>query len=395
MDVENGMILVNSRNEISTPIKNLFKNLHILYDRNSKLYNPTNEIYDEAKKNEIFKKYMNEILLRMSQYSKLTYRQEGHIDENIFNIPIINGNNMLMLFCSSDKIDEELCIYIIKNYGNLFDLEFMNGDKDNALLLSIQTNKFEVARLLIDFNIDSEEMNYSGNTALDYMLAKIKYDENKNLITETTISIIARLLKVHLDNLDYHDIDNRRQHKNDKTQGYINYFCKYREFWGPLLEKYFIIDERIDFKKSENGYTNKICDEVLKANPINMEADVNDVQSIRKRGSTGTIKEDTRLPRASYPMPNIHIDDEGNTYYKQQFILEKDIADIGFFLGEDEQQEPPEAIVHANDTFWPQLIPKKLGGKKRKSKSKKSKKSKKPTKSTKSHRIRNKTNKKV
>jgi hypothetical protein len=368
----------------------IFKNLRIANDRNSKIYKKENGTYNEEEKNEIFKTHMEYIRNHIrDKDSLLRYRHNivntlgeiiGFRDINIFIIQSQNSNfnNMFMLCCSFDIIDEDFCIHILSEYNSLFDLQSANNDKNNALILSIQSNKFNVARKLLDFGVDSEEMNHSGNTALDYILVKIKYDENTNWITETIISIIARLLKVHLDNLNYEeDIDNERQYKNDNTQRYIDYFCKYREFWRPLLEQYFINDEKIDFKKSEKGYTNKVCDEVLKSNPINMEAKVTYSKPIRKRELN--ISDDD-LPSASYPTPNID-DNNREIYYQHPFILPDDKE---FFLEDKkEQQEPQEAIVLGYGKPGPQLITKMPGGKKRKTKSKKRK----------SHRIRNKTKK--
>jgi len=364
-------------NVLFNAIIKIFKNLRIVNDRNSEIYKKENGRYNEEEKNEIFETYMENIKQHIrDKDSLLRYRHNivntlgvniGFRDINIFNIqsPHSNYNNMFMLCCSFDKIDEDFCIHILSEYNSLFDLQSVNNDKDNALILSIQTNKFNVARQLLDFGVDSEEMNDSGNTALDYILAKIKYDENTNWIreSETIISIIARLLKVHLDNLNYVDVDDddKRQYKNDNTQRYIDYFCKYREFWGPLLEQYFIDDEKIDFKKSENGYTNKVCDEVLKSNPINMEAKVTYSKPIRKRELN--ISDDD-LPRASYPTPNLN--DNGEIYYQHPLILADDKE---FFLEEDEK-EPEEAIVLGYGDQEPELIAKMPGGKKTKTKTK-------------------------
>jgi len=226
--------------------------------------------------------------LRYSNY----VNDHEYYNENIFNVPIENGNNMLMLLCINE-IDQDLCIHIIKYYGKFFELGEINEQKQTALIISIKNNMFDVAAALLDYKYDPVVYDYPnmgqldefGNTAMDYMLAKIKYDEdgkiktikneNNDIIIEN-IDIIAELLRFHLNEL-YDEPHNK------VSQFYINLFCKYRDFWRPLLEEDFKNDDDddddnvnnfIDFKQSDNEHTNKVCDDILKAIPEYTKTDV-------------------------------------------------------------------------------------------------------------------------
>ena len=141
---------------------------------------------------------MEQIKLLILNGSRLRYRNNendaGYEEENIFNVPIIRGYNMLMLLCNY-KIDEDLCIHIIENYGELFELGETNEKKETALIISIKNNMFDVAAALIDYRHDPFVYDYpnmgqldnSKKNALDYMLAKINYDEDGNIDSKKMI----------------------------------------------------------------------------------------------------------------------------------------------------------------------------------------------------------------
>jgi len=244
---------------------------------------------------------INEIKSLLLENCRLRYRNyvndHEYFNENIFNIPLVRGCNMLMLLCIN-KIDEDLCIHIIKYYGNFFELGETNNNYETALIISIKNNMFDVAAALLDYKYDPEVYDYPNmgqldelkNTALDHMLAKIKYDDDGNIKNENNdiiienIDIISELLRFHLNAL-YDEPHNKVSHF------YINLFCKYRDFWRPLLEEDFINDDDdddnnnvnnfIDFKQSDNEHTNKVCDDILNAAPYK-KADVISTKSIEE-----------------------------------------------------------------------------------------------------------------
>ena len=221
---ENLLMYVNDRSELATPIREIMRKI-------------TKYIYNKDKTTPKYEKKMNELKLYIETTSKLRYRNyindSQYNEENIFNIPITNGCNMLMMCCIY-KIDEDFCMYIIKKYGELFELGEINEQDETALIISIKNDMFDVAAAL-----------------LDYRLNELYEEPHNNL-----------------------------------SQSYINLFCENREFWGPLLEEDFENDKRIDFKPTNNEHTNKVCDNILKAIPDNMEVEVISTKPIEERKRT-------------------------------------------------------------------------------------------------------------
>ena len=280
---ENLLMYVNDRSELATPIREIMRKI-------------TKYIYNKDKTTPKYEKKMNELKLYIETTSKLRYRNyindSQYNEENIFNIPITNGCNMLMMCCIY-KIDEDFCMYIIKKYGELFELGEINEQDETALIISIKNDMFDVAAALLDYRYDPFEYDYPNagqldnhdKTAMDYMLAKVNYDEDGNIdrvnndIIVENIDIISELLRFHLNEL-------YEEPHNNLSQSYINLFCENREFWGPLLEEDFENDKRIDFKPTNNEHTNKVCDNILKAIPDNMEVEVISTKPIDDRKRT-------------------------------------------------------------------------------------------------------------
>jgi len=173
---------------------------------------------------------------------------------------------------------------LIDDYGNLFDLGHANHNGETALIICIKKKMFDLALNLINHREyppenDHEPLEYDytnmgqqdirGQNALDCMLSYIVYEDdntikpsNNKLITDN-IDIISELLFFHLDKL--HDDPG-----NELSQYYIDFFCKTRDFWRPLLADDFEENEYIDFKKTTKNHKNKVCDDIknFEAKPL-------------------------------------------------------------------------------------------------------------------------------
>ena len=268
---DNLIMYVNDRTELVIPIREIMRKI-------------TKYIHNKDKTTPKYEKKMNELKLYIENTSRLRYRnyinEYQYSEENIFNVPITNGCNMLMMCCIY-KIDEDFCIHIIKTYGELFELGEINEQDETALIISIKNNMFDVAAALLDYRYDPFEYDYPNSgqldkykkNAMDYMLEKINYDEDGNIDSKNNdiiienIDIISELLRFHLNEL-------YEEPHNNLSQSYINLFCENRDFWRPLLEEDFENDKRIDFKPTDNEHTNNVCDNILKAIPPYTKADV-------------------------------------------------------------------------------------------------------------------------
>lgn len=191
-----------------------------------------------------------------------------------------NGDNALII-CIKNKMDD-VALKLINEHGHLFDLGHVNKNGKTALMLCIQNKMGDVALNLINYRYDPFEYDYPnmgqqdirgqnsvGQNALDYMLSYIVYEDddtikpsNNKFITDN-IDIISELLFFHLDKL--HDDPG-----NELSQYYIDFFCKTRDFWRPLLEDDFEENEYIDFKKTTKNHKNKVCDDIknFEAKPL-------------------------------------------------------------------------------------------------------------------------------
>ena len=173
-------------------------------------------------------------------------------DNTIFTITDERGNNLLLYCCVHDL--RLLCNDIIINYNNLFNIGATNHKFETALIISIKNNMFDVANNLVNkYNNNLGQADIYGKTALDYMLDKIKFDDNgkpklvfNDYDNKLYIKIIIKLLqfyaaKVHNDRLQYIDRGPRNDvivgdTDNYKTlQNYIDLICKNIDFWEPLL----------------------------------------------------------------------------------------------------------------------------------------------------------------
>lgn len=224
-----------------------------------------------------YKRKVNELILKITIASRL-YLQYDDETYNIFNfnMPENNNNNLLMFFCSVN-FNSTICNHIINEYGYLFDLGFVNDVGETALIICIKNQMFDVALNIVNYRHDPEVYDYPnmgmedirGQNALDYMLSYIVYEDDStinpknNKMIIDNIDIISELLFFHLDKL-YHDPANKL------SQYYIDFFCKTRDFWRPLLEDDFEENVYIDFQKTTKKHNNKVCDDIknFEAKPL-------------------------------------------------------------------------------------------------------------------------------
>ena len=179
-----------------------------------------------------------------------------HTDEqeNILTLTQNDGNNLL-LFCCKKNIPN-LCNYIIDKYGDRFDIGAINDAKETALIISIRNNMFDVASNLISCSYADDytepnigQIDNNNKNALDYMLEKVKVDENNKIqISQNSIIVdnkvlIADLFKFYLRSLKYTRIrlgsitQYGSIYEYGIVENYIEIFCKDLDFWKPLLEK--------------------------------------------------------------------------------------------------------------------------------------------------------------
>jgi hypothetical protein len=199
-------------------------------------------------------------------------------EENIFTLTMTNGGNNLLLYCCKKNIPR-LCNYIIDNYGDTFDIGAINHAKETALIISIQNNMFDVATNLISCSYldDFTEPNIgqidnNNKNALDYMLEKVKVDENdkiqedENSIIIDNKELIADLFKFFLDSLKYTQIrigsitEYGAVHEDGIVEHYIEIFCKDFDFWKKVFEDNFLLSYKNIVK-----FNKKFCKEKKKA----------------------------------------------------------------------------------------------------------------------------------
>jgi hypothetical protein len=193
-------------------------------------------------------------------------------EENIFTLTMTNGGNNLLLYCCKKNIPS-LCNYIIDNYGDIFDIGAINHAKETALIISIQNNMFDVAENLISCSYldDFTEPNIgqidnNNKNALDYMLEKVKVDENdkiredENAIIIDNKGLISDLFKFFLRSLPGQTMrirsgEYRKVYEYGIVENYIEIFCKDLDFWKPLLEN------ELKFHDNIVKFNKKFCKE--------------------------------------------------------------------------------------------------------------------------------------
>jgi hypothetical protein len=183
----------------------------------------------------------------------LVFYSINAVDEKITIFDIVDGttgNNIILLSCNTkNEINTEL---LIDTYIDYIDLAQVNYNKENALILSIKNDMYSTAKVILDYTIyihdmdvGIEQTDFENKNALDYMLDKLKRDENGNALLgnenkhiKYNIDIIVKIISYYLSN--YKD--------SELIDDYVELFCKDLKFWQPLLEKE-IDDERFKLTK--------------------------------------------------------------------------------------------------------------------------------------------------
>jgi hypothetical protein len=175
-------------------------------------------------------------------------------NNSIFNLATQDGNNIL-LECCIYKINS-LCLEIVKNYGNIFDLGHSNNQGETVLIYSIKNNWFFYTAFLIGYcrespfktinELNIEKIDNQGKNALDYLFEKEKFIQSH--ITRFKLKpdgemkqmfLLAGFLRYFLYNFPHDSV----------TKDYINKICQDLPFYKPLLEPYFINSPYIKFTK--------------------------------------------------------------------------------------------------------------------------------------------------
>jgi hypothetical protein len=212
---------------------------------NRYLSNPTYQIHDKFNiETFISKLHKNERFVSVNEYT--------NEEESIFTLTK-NGDNLL-IYCCKKKIPE-VCNYLIEVYCNRFNVGEINNMKETALIISIKNNMFDVASNLIlsKYSDDCGEANIgqidiNNKSALDYMLEKVKVDENDKIqvgdndIIVKNKDLIVDMLNFYLDTLKHSIILIRpgeygTVHRYGIVENYFEIICKDLYFWKPLLEE--------------------------------------------------------------------------------------------------------------------------------------------------------------
>jgi len=202
---------------------------------------------DEEKKK---KEKLLEINKEIKKFS--VYRDPDN--NSIFNLATQDGNNILLECCIYQI--KSLCLEIVKNYGNIFDLGHYNNQGVTALIYSIKNNWFFYAAFLIDYcrerpfktinELNIEKTDNQRKNALDYLFEKEKVIQSH--ITKYKLKpdgemkrmfLLVELLGYYLYKFPHDSV----------TKEYINKICQDLAFYKPLLEPYFINRPYIKFTK--------------------------------------------------------------------------------------------------------------------------------------------------
>lgn len=234
---------------------------------NNHLVNPNHSEY---------KKAIDTIIKQFHIFaSPISINEHTDEEENIFTLTMNDGNNLL-LYCCKKNIPR-LCNYIIEYYGDMFDIGAINHAKETALIISIQNNMFDVAKNLIscsgldDFTEPNiGQIDNNDKNALDYMLNKVKVDENdkiredENAIIIDNNDLMADLFKFYLDSLKYTQIrigsitEYETAHEDGILENYIEIFCKDFYFWKKVFEDNFLLSDK---HKNIVKFNKKFCKE--------------------------------------------------------------------------------------------------------------------------------------
>jgi hypothetical protein len=238
-----------------------------------------NEIAKTIRKTRIYDDLTNwhKLHALIDKYSLFYYTNA--VGEKITIFDIIEGttgNNIILLSCNTKN--EKNTENLIYKYIDYIDLSQVNYNKENALIICIKNDMYSTAKVILDYTIyvddidvGIEQTDIENKNALDYMLDKLKRDENGNALLgnenkhiKDNIDIIVKIISYYLSN--YKD--------SELIDDYVELFCKDLKFWQPLLEKK-IHNERFKL-------TNRFCKEPKTAE-ISVITAKNDTRRIRGR----------------------------------------------------------------------------------------------------------------
>ena len=231
------------------------------------------------KKSDEYKRQLETINDKIINFSR--YRDP---DNNSIFDKTTQGNNILLVCCILDM--KPLCLEIVKNYGNLFDLGHYNFEGETALIYSIKNNWFYYAAFLIAYCTDSpfktinelyiEKIDNHGKNALDYLFEKEKTIQSKltHFQLEPNGEVKEMILLVEL--FGYF-ID--RFPNDPVTHAYITKICQDLAFYKALLGPYFIDNPYIKFTK-------KFCETPVDANAALFQVATPATQGLRSNTNT-------------------------------------------------------------------------------------------------------------
>jgi len=258
------------------PLNNDRTTINVSY-MDIKLY--FDQIIDHIRNFDGSKEQLNYINNEIKNFSR--YRDPNN--NSIFD-KTSNGNNILLECCIHNI--KPLCLEIVKNYGNLFDLGHYNFEGETALIYSIKHNWFYYAAFLIAYCTDSpfktinelyiEKIDNHGKNVLDYLFEKEKtiqshltYFQLEPNGEEKEMILLVELFGYFID----------RFPNDPVTHAYITKICQDLAFYKPLLGPYFINNPYIKFTK-------KFCETPVDTNANLFQVATPATQDLRSNTNT-------------------------------------------------------------------------------------------------------------
>jgi hypothetical protein len=221
-------------------------------------------------------KYINNEIKNFSRYRDP--------DNNSIFDKTSNGNNILLECCIHNI--KPLCLEIVKNYGNLFDLGHYNFEDETALIYSIKHNWFYYAAFLIAYCTDSpfktinelyiEKIDNQGKNALDYLFEKEKPIQSNFTYFQLEPNGEMKEMILLVELFGYF-ID--RFPNDPVTHAYITKICQDLAFYKDLLGPYFIDNPYIKFTK-------KFCETPVDTNAALFQVATPATQGLRSNTNT-------------------------------------------------------------------------------------------------------------
>ena len=112
-------------------------------------------------------------------------------DNNTFDYNYIDGNNNNTLLMLAAINQPTLVRKIIEN--NIFVLDSTNSKKENALILAVKSNNAKSVEALLRYDININQQDYLGNTALYYAVEQNNVEIVENLIYNKADATIKNL----------------------------------------------------------------------------------------------------------------------------------------------------------------------------------------------------------